>query len=141
MAMADVTIPTLPARDLQATIAFYGILGFQPVFQIPEPEGYVILRREDGLELHFFSWSGLEPSSNYAGCYIRVSDVDAVYRSFAAAQRAARGIPSLGGIEPKFWKMREFRLVDPDGNLLRVGEELQGPVRAALRPPAAPGFG
>ncbi len=138
MAMADVTIPTLPARDLQATIDFYAVLGFQPVFQIPEPEGYVILRREDGLELHFFSWSGLDPASNYAGCYIRVSDVDAIYRAFAAARLAARGIPSLGGIEAKFWKMREFRLVDPDGNLIRVGEEVAVPVRAAAAKPAGP---
>ncbi len=126
MAMADVTIPTLPARDLEETIAFYGELGFKPVFRIPDPEGYAIVRRA-ALELHFFHWRPLDPASNYAGCYIRVSDADELYGAFAAARLPARGIPSLGGIEKKFYRMREFRLVDPNGNLLRVGEQLPGP--------------
>lgn len=126
MAIADVTIPTLPARDLDETVAFCGLLGFRPVFRIPDPEGYAIVRRDD-LELHFFRWPGLDPQTNYAGCYIRVSNVDETYRAFAAARLPARGIPSLGGIEKKFYKMREFRLVDPNGNLLRVGEEVPDP--------------
>ncbi len=96
------------------------------MFRIPDPEGYVIVRNHL-LELHFFHWPGLDPSTNYAGCYIRVSDIDAVYGAFSAARLPARGIPSLGGIEKKFYRMREFRLVDPNGNLLRVGEELEKP--------------
>ena len=126
MAKSDVTIPTLPARDLDETIAFCGQLGFKVVFRVPDPEGYIIVRRE-ALEIHYYRWPDLDPASNYAGCYIRVSDVDALYRAFSAARLPARGIPSLGGIEKKFFNMREFRLVDPNGNLLRVGEEMEKP--------------
>jgi len=32
-----------------------------------------------------------------------------------------RGIPRMGAIENKHWGMREFAVVDDDGNLLRVG--------------------
>jgi catechol 2,3-dioxygenase-like lactoylglutathione lyase family enzyme len=125
MAQVDVSIPTLPARDLDETIAFWGRLGFEPVFRTPDPEGYAILRR-GSLEVHFFAWPELDADSNYTGCYLRVADVDAMYQSFASADLPARGIPCLAGIEKKFYKMREFRLVDPNGNLVRVGE----PIRA-----------
>lgn len=126
MATSDIAIPTLPARDLDKTIAFYDSIGLKLVFHIPD--GYAIVRG-GSLELHFFLWPELDPAMNYAGCYLRVSDVDAVYRRFSAALLPARGIPSLGGIERKFFSMREFRLVDPNGNLLRVGEELKSEVQ------------
>jgi catechol 2,3-dioxygenase-like lactoylglutathione lyase family enzyme len=121
MAKADVTIPTLPARDLDQTIAFYGDIGFKTVYRVPDPEGYVIVRRGT-LEIHFFLWPGLDPASNYAGCYIRVSDVDALYGACSAARLPARGIPSLGGIEKQFYKMR---LVDLNGNPAVGREEVK----------------
>jgi catechol 2,3-dioxygenase-like lactoylglutathione lyase family enzyme len=135
MALSDIAVPTLPARDIDETIAFYTPLGFEAVYRTSDPEGYVILRRIS-LELHFFRWPDLEPAANYSGCYLRVSDVDRFYRDFAVALLPARGIPSLGGIEKKFFGMREFRLVDVNGNLLRVGEASPQRSRAPLpRPP------
>lgn len=136
----DLAVPMLPARDMDDTVAFYGRLGFEPVFRVPDPEGYVIIRRE-ALELQFFSWPGLDPAAAYTGCYLRVADVDRLYRDFAVARLPARGIPSLSGIEKKFFGMREFRLVDPNGNLLRVGQLMRHPVAspAPRRPnPGAP---
>jgi catechol 2,3-dioxygenase-like lactoylglutathione lyase family enzyme len=126
MAQSGLAIPTLPSRSLDETIDFYGVLGFKAVFRTPDPGGYVILRLGT-LELHFFHWPELNPGATYSGCYLRVSDVDATYEQFAAARLPARGVPSLGGIEKKFYRMREFRLVDPSGNLLRVGEEMKRP--------------
>jgi hypothetical protein len=35
-----------------------------------------------------------------------------------------RGIPRMDAIENKPWGMREFAIVDEDGNLLRVGQDL-----------------
>lgn len=133
MPQNDLTIPTLPACNLDTTVAFYDGLGFKTVFRYSDPDGYAIVRRA-GLELHFFLWPGLDPSANYAGCYVRVSDVDELYEAFSSARLPARGVPSLGGIERKFFSMREFRLVDPNGNLLRVGEEWK--VRAARPAPS-----
>ena len=37
---------------------------------------------------------------------------------------AAEGIPRVTAPEDKPWGMREFALVDPSGNLIRVGHDL-----------------
>jgi catechol 2,3-dioxygenase-like lactoylglutathione lyase family enzyme len=124
--LADLAIPTLPSRDLDKTIAFYQPFGFEVPFRHPDPEGYIIMRYGT-IEMHFFHWPQLDPSASLSACYLRVSDVDALYQNFASARLPARGIPSLGGIERKFYGMREFRLIDPDGNLLRVGELARKP--------------
>jgi catechol 2,3-dioxygenase-like lactoylglutathione lyase family enzyme len=135
MALSDIAVPTLPARNIDETVEFYSPLGFESVYRTADPEGYVILRRIS-LELHFFRWPELDPAANYCGCYLRVSDVDRFYREFASARLPARGIPSLGGIEKKFFGMREFRLVDVNGNLLRVGEATPPRTRMpAQKPP------
>jgi catechol 2,3-dioxygenase-like lactoylglutathione lyase family enzyme len=137
-AEVDLAVPMLPARDMDETVAFYGRLGFEPVFRVPDPEGYVILRRE-AFELQFFRWPELDPASAYSGCYLRVSDVERLYRDFAVARLPARGIPSLSGIERKFFGMREFRLVDPNGNLLRVGQLTDHPLVSRSPRGASPG--
>jgi catechol 2,3-dioxygenase-like lactoylglutathione lyase family enzyme len=131
-APSEVAIPTLPAKDIEETIAFYGGLGFKLALRIQDPQEYIILRK-DSLELHFFPWPEIDPASNFSGCYMRVRDVDVLYEGFSAARLPARGIPSLGGIEKKFYDMREFRLVDPSGNLLRVGEQMKKPAKGAAQ--------
>ena len=131
MAPLDIAIPTLPARNVEETVAFYDRLGFKMVFRTPDEEGgYAILRR-GSFELHFFLWPDLDVESNYTGAYLRVDDVDSLYEEFTAARLPARGAPSLGGIEKKFYSMREFRVVDPNGNLLRVGAAMKKPLRAS----------
>ena len=131
MAQNDVAIPVLPARDLDETIAFWLKLGFEPVMRYPE-EGYAILR-SGAFEVHLFRWPELDPSTNFSSCYLRVADADVLYQRFVKAELPARGIPSLGGIERKFYNMREFRLVDPNGNLVRVGEQTARPARPPQR--------
>jgi ribosomal protein L32 len=76
------------------------------------------------VELHFFTHSELRPAKSCAGCYIRVLDVESIYRAFTLAQLPRRGIPRLDALENKPWGMREFAIVDPDGNLLRIGQTL-----------------
>jgi catechol 2,3-dioxygenase-like lactoylglutathione lyase family enzyme len=128
----EIAIPSMPTRDVDETIEFYDGLGLKLALRVPGERDYIIVR--DGpLELQFFHWPDLDPASNYAGCYIRVADADVLYQKFSALRLPARGIPSLGGIEKKFYSMREFRLVDPSGNLLRVGEELKKPARRAAQ--------
>ena len=57
-------------------------------------------------------------------CYIRVSDVESIYRAFALAELPRKGIPRQDALEDKPWGMREFAIVDPDGNLIRIGQTL-----------------
>lgn len=117
------SIPILPARDLQETRAFYERLGFRTTGWWPhEFGGYAILIRED-LSMHFFSYSDLSPLENYAQCYWRVTDVDALHAECAKGGLPGSGIPRLSTVEDKPWAMREFALVDPNGNLIRVGQD------------------
>lgn len=117
----DLAIPILPSRSLPDTLAFYARLGFEGEI-LGEGDAYAILTRGD-LELHFFLHAGLVPAESWAGCYLRVADVHSLYTAFLAAGLPRRGIPRMDDVEDKPWGMREFALVDEDGNLLRVGQE------------------
>lgn len=117
MPISDLAIPILPSRSLPDTITFYRSLGFSGDVH---PHGdYAILTR-GAVEIHFFTHRDLQPAESFAGCYLRVSDVESFHRSAAALP--ARGIPRLDPLEAKPWGMKEFAIVDPDGNLLRIGQ-------------------
>lgn len=117
---AGMAIPILPARDLAETRAFYEGLGFTATgWWSHEFGGYAILVRGT-LVMHFSAYA-VEPSENYAGCYWRVSEVDALHAVCRAAGLGATGRPRLTDVEDKPWGMREFALIDPNGNLIRVG--------------------
>jgi catechol 2,3-dioxygenase-like lactoylglutathione lyase family enzyme len=116
----DLAIPILPCRSVAATVAFYRRLGFEGGAHASD-ERYAILHRGP-VELHFFAHEDLVPADSFAGCYLRVSDVEGVHRAFAAAQLPRAGIPRMDALEDKPWGLREFAVVDPDGNLLRVGQ-------------------
>ena len=119
----DTAIPILPARDLGETRSFYEGLGFRATGWWPkEFGGYAILRRGD-LSMHFFAYDDLSPSVNYAQCYWRVQNVDALHAECQAADLPSAGIPRLEGVGDKPWGMREFAIVDPNGNLVRVGQQ------------------
>jgi catechol 2,3-dioxygenase-like lactoylglutathione lyase family enzyme len=114
--------PILPARDLTETRAFYERLGFVAAGWWPnEFGGYAILMRGD-LGMHFFSYADLSPLENYAQCYWRVNDVDTMHAECVGAGLPGKGTPRLTPVGEKPWGMREFALVDPNGNLIRVGQ-------------------
>jgi hypothetical protein len=49
-------------------------------------------------------------------------DVQSIYQAFASGQLPRTGIPRTEALEEKPWGMREFAVMDVDGNLLRIGE-------------------
>jgi hypothetical protein len=51
--------------------------------------------------------------------------VNSIYRAFASAELPRRGIPRQEVLENKPWGMREFAIVDPDGNLIRIGQTIE----------------
>lgn len=112
-----VTIPTLPSRSLPATMAVYQRLGFNGELI---GDRYAILLRGP-IELHFFSYPDLKPQECYAGCYVRLQDVDALHTELATTQLPPHGIPRSERVADKPWGMREFALIDADGNLLKFG--------------------
>ena len=121
-ALNDVAIPILPSRSVSDTLAFFRRLGFDGKVW-GDPYAYAILRRGT-VELHFFTQPDLRPAASSAACYIRVSNVDDLYHTFASAELPRKGIPRQDVLEDKPWGMREFAIVDPDGNLLRIGQPL-----------------
>jgi uncharacterized protein (TIGR02246 family) len=121
---AGAAIPILPAIDLDGTRAFFRTLGFAAAyFSPPDGRGYLIVTRGE-IELHFFSHPQLGSVENCAGCYWRVENADALHAEYARLRLPSAGAPSLSAIENKPWGMREFALVDPNGNLVRVGHDL-----------------
>ena len=76
------------------------------------------------LVVHFFLESGLIPGENDTMCYWRVRDADQVYEAIAKLNLPSEGIPRLTAPVDQPWGMREFTLVDPSGNLVRIGHDL-----------------
>jgi catechol 2,3-dioxygenase-like lactoylglutathione lyase family enzyme len=116
----DLAIPILPSRSVGATAAFYRRLGFEGGAHEFD-SNYAILRR-GAVELHFFTHRELVPEASCAGCYLRVLDVESFYRQLSSSQLPRSGIPRMEIIEDKPWGLREFAVIDPDGNLLRIGQ-------------------
>jgi catechol 2,3-dioxygenase-like lactoylglutathione lyase family enzyme len=114
--------PVLPAKNLNETRTFYRKLGFTPWFDGQNWPDYEILSRGD-LVVHFFSAPELVPSDNQAGCYWRVTSADRLYEECVAQGLPAEGIPRIEALCDQPWGMREFVLIDPSGNLLRIGHE------------------
>lgn len=121
MQQCDMAIPILPSRSLSDTLAFYRRLGFDG--EIHRFGNYAILRRGT-VEIHFFTYRELHPAKSSAMCYLRVSDVADIHHAFLAAELPRTGIPRQDALEDKPWGMREFAIVDADGNLLRIGQKL-----------------
>jgi len=115
--------PILPARSLDETRAFYQKLGFDSWFNGRGTWEYEIFSRGH-LVVHFFLESGLIPGENDSMCYLRVRDADKLYDEFARLDLSNQGIPRLTPPADQPWGMREFALVDPSGNLLRIGHDL-----------------
>jgi catechol 2,3-dioxygenase-like lactoylglutathione lyase family enzyme len=115
--------PILPSRDLDETRAFYQAIGFQPWFQGRGNPGYEILSRGH-LVVHFFLERALDPAANDAGCYLRVTDADRFHEDCSVLDLPRSGIPRINPPRDEPWGMREFNLVDPSGNLLRIGHDL-----------------
>lgn len=118
--MSSIAIPILPARVLNDSVVFYEALGFACTLHQTGDAAYAILRHPDGRELHLFTYAELDPGTNYAGCYWRVADVEALHRQSLAALGQVPSAPA-----DRAWGMREFHLMDPSGNLLRIGQPLR----------------
>ena len=120
--MPERAVPILPSRDLRETLAFYERLGFENRGAPPEEWDYLILGR-NGIELHFLAQPTVDPLTTAAMCYLRVADADAVHTEWSrvGVPRDEQTGSRLEAPMETDYGMREFALVDPSGNLLRVG--------------------
>ena len=118
-ALRGETIPILAAQDIGETVEFYGKLGFE-VVRLYEDFGpsYLLLRRDD-VEFHFVHSPGTDPQESHGGCYLRLEDAQAVYDEWEPL-----GLPEVHPPLDTPWGMREFFVIDPSGNLIRIGTPL-----------------
>jgi catechol 2,3-dioxygenase-like lactoylglutathione lyase family enzyme len=117
--------PILPSRDLEASSDWYSRLGFERKGLWPD-EYLIVMRGEVGL--HFFFGPDTDPFTSVAGCYLYVADADALFAEFERLGLPSSGIPRLHGApQDTDYGLREFALVDPDGNLLRIGSFIADP--------------
>ena len=127
--MTERTIPILPCRSIDDVLAFYRALGFVVTYQQERPNTYAVVAR-GGIELQFFVMKGFDPAGSYGTCYVLVSDVDALYDAFRAGLREAlgrvptRGIPRIGALRDMSYGVRQFVVVDPGGNYIRIGQPI-----------------
>jgi catechol 2,3-dioxygenase-like lactoylglutathione lyase family enzyme len=119
----------LHVADVEASIAFYSVLGFRVAHRW---EDWVRLDR-DGAELvlqgdsyvrnhpHYFT-ADIDRSPRGTGVEVtvEVSDVDAVHAAAVAA-----GLRIVKPIQDRAWKARDFRLADPDGFFIRITSPLR----------------
>lgn len=113
--MTDRVTANLPARDFDATAAFYGGLGFATAYR---DASWMILTR-GALEIEFFPHPGLDPAQSWFSACVRVDDVEALHREWSAAGLPASGIPRITAPAQQPFGLVMFALVDADGSLLR----------------------
>lgn len=121
--MTDHATPNLPSRDLAATAAFYGRIGFAPAYRSDQ---WLILMR-GALKLEFFPWPDLVPTESNFTCCLRLDDLDGMVAACIAA-----GIPCNNKGIPRVVRPRHDPagitiafLIDPDGSMLRL---IQNPI-------------
>ena len=113
-------VPILAVKDLARSIEFYRLVGFA-ARRYRDGDSYAFLNR-DRFELHLCRSDTLIQGRNPGnGVYFYLA------RGSAAALEGdfrGAGASILSPLAPREWQMNEFVLADPDGNLLRFGEEL-----------------
>ena len=109
--------PVLPARNLDAALAHYTLLGFETSEY--EGGGYAFAKRDD-VWLHLAAAPDLDRDAEGTASYLYVADADSLYDEW----RTSRALGVLIPPADTDYGLREFAHIDPDGNLLRVGSWL-----------------
>ena len=106
-------IPKLASMDIQRSIAFYEKLGFTQFAHYPD---YAIVA-QDGVQIHF--WLCTDPAVPKAtSCRINVSSIDELFASYSKLVVIHPNNP----LTLKPWGLREFSILDVDGNLVTFAE-------------------
>jgi catechol 2,3-dioxygenase-like lactoylglutathione lyase family enzyme len=112
--------PKLPMRNISVTRDYYvNQLGFRE-WGNSNTANYLMLEK-DKIQIHFFEHKNLDPLINYGQVYIRVQEIDNLFRDLLNNKTV---IHPNGELENKPWGQREFSLLDPDNNLLTFGQHL-----------------
>ena len=102
-------IPKLASLDIAKSLSFFERLGFISKFS---SSTYGVAER-DGVVIHFWLCSDARIPSE-TGCRITVVGIDELFETYARLNI----VHSNGSLETKPWGVREFSILDVDGNLV-----------------------
>ena len=106
--MLKTAIPKFPVADVQTAVAFYTQkLGFTELFDYGDYAGI----QRDEFELHLWECNDKYLAENTA-CRVETTDIEAFY----AECLAAGVVHPNGALETKPWGLKEFVILDLDGN-------------------------
>lgn len=113
----QIAVPVLASLNIDKTVAFYQTkLGFDRVGY--KDKDYAVVCR-DKIEIHFWKCTNKIHPQN-TSCYIRVKDVDGLYEEM----KQAGVVHPNGPLTNQPWNIREFAILDEDGNMIKFGENL-----------------
>lgn len=124
-------IPLLPCTSINETENFYKALGAVVTYKQKVPNNYIGFRLNN-IEVHFFALKQLAPANNYSTCYLVVQDIDHFYETCRAGLKSLyskiplKGYPRINPLKDMpAYGVRQFILVDPSGNYIRVGQPIE----------------
>ena len=120
--MPATTIPIFPSADFDVTAQFYSALGFAE--RSLWPGKYLTLSGPHGIELHFWFNPKVARSTNEVACYVRFDTADEARALHTQWQPHVTAPARLDPPRSTDYGLLEFALIDPHGNLLRVGGRL-----------------
>ena len=110
-------IPVLASLNIAQTVGFYQEkLGFSKLGW--QDEHYAVIGR-DKIEIHFWKCNNKIHPEN-TSCYIKVEEVDELYEEM----KEAGVVHPNGPLKNQPWGMREFAILDKDGNMIKFGQNL-----------------
>ena len=120
--------PTLPVRDVARSVAYYQtVLGFEVDFLHGDPPTFGRVMKGDrtfGDPVYLrFAASPADPPPTAGEVAIHVGhDVDGLFAAYRAL-----GVVVVDPIASQPWGLREFRVADLDGHVLRFAGYLEDP--------------
>ncbi|MBR0838583.1 VOC family protein [Bradyrhizobium liaoningense] len=107
--------------DIAASIAYYrDVLGFAVTFEYGQPLSYACLCRDE-VALHLLAAAGTKRLPGHGGLCVFVRDVDQLY-----AELCRRGARPVNQPQDRDYEMRDFDVLDADGNQVTFGMGVSG---------------
>lgn len=113
----QIAVPVLASLNIDKTVEFYQKkLGFDRIGY--KDKDYAVVAR-DKIEVHFWKCnSKLHPENT--SCYIRVKAIERLYEEM----KLAGVVHPNGPLRDQPWRIREFAILDQDGNMIKFGENI-----------------
>lgn len=105
-------VPILPSGDIERSRAYYAFLGFTV---LDFEEDYLRVAH-DGAEVHLYLAPETDPLTNPCGWYLKAPEPEELREKWTADGLECLHVPA-----PAYYGPTLFALIDPDGNMLRVG--------------------